>query len=224
MFKIYHYTRLETALEFILPTMKLRTSNFVRTNDPKENQPWAFSGKNFDFEKTYPETYSKATHIEHQYKLGAEIKGSSQVICFVRDEPVDGFINEIMWAHYADNHRGVCLEIDYDSFIEENKLKDFVFENVTYGNHVRPFIDWSPDSTKDDNIINILKRHYKILLLTKSTYWKYENEKRLILFSKDAQFLSIKNSLKAIYLGLVFPNVYRPLIDNHIKDLVTTQE
>ena len=55
------------------------------------------------------------------YQLGDEIKSSCQIICFVNDQPKEGILNEMMWAHYADNHRGVCLEIDTDKFIGENK-------------------------------------------------------------------------------------------------------
>lgn len=219
--KIYHYTRLETALEFILPTMKLRTNNLTKMNDPKENQPWAFGGRNFDLGKSYPDTYSKETHIDHQYKLGFEIKQGCQIICFVRDEPIKGYLNEMMWAHYSDNHRGVCLEIDSDKFIEENKLTDFVFDNVTYGRHERPYISWNPELTKDENINNILKNHCKTLLLRKSFFWEHENESRLIFFSTDTKFLSINESLTGIYLGLLMPYEYRPSIDNCIKDMPT---
>ncbi|MES2761996.1 MAG: hypothetical protein V4677_07315 [Bacteroidota bacterium] len=33
-------------------------------NDPKENQPWAFGGRNIDYGGCYPETYSPETHID----------------------------------------------------------------------------------------------------------------------------------------------------------------
>ncbi len=64
MIKIYHYTKLSTAIEFILPKMQLRTNSLHKMNDPKENQPWAFGGRNIDYGGCYPETYSPETHID----------------------------------------------------------------------------------------------------------------------------------------------------------------
>ena len=210
MSKIYHYTKLETALEYILPSMQLRTNSLSKTNDPKENQPWAFSGKNIDLEKSYP---------EDSFKLGREIKEATQIMCFVNDEPMKGFLNEMMWAHYCNNHRGICIEIDTDIFIDENRLSETIFEPVTYGPHKKPFISWNRSLTKEENIISILKTHYKILFLRKSIYWEHENEKRLILFEKEHKYLSIRESLTGIYLGLFMPYSYRPAIDNFISKM-----
>ncbi|HED07907.1 MAG TPA: hypothetical protein ENI57_07320, partial [Ignavibacteria bacterium] len=69
MAKIYHYTKLRTAIEFILPSMTLETNFLSKMNDPKENQIWSFGGINIDYETIYPDTYNEQTHIQHQYKL-----------------------------------------------------------------------------------------------------------------------------------------------------------
>lgn len=37
MSKIYHYTTLEKAIEYILPNKQLRTNSLENMNDPKEN-------------------------------------------------------------------------------------------------------------------------------------------------------------------------------------------
>jgi hypothetical protein len=217
---VYHYTKLTTAIEHILPKMSLRTNNLHRMNDPKENQPWSFAGRNIDYQGSYPETYSDLTHIDHQYKLGDEIKASCQILCFVKDNPVNGYLNEIMWAHYAENHRGICLEIDLDSFIQENIsiLGQFRFEEVLYGEHERLFFSWERELSKDQNIVRFVQARYKDLFLKKSTYWERENEQRIVIFEQSQKFLSIKNSLSAIYFGLQIPNSYRPSIDSLIND------
>lgn len=127
-------------------------------NDPKENQPWTFAGRNIDYEESYPATYSHTTHIDHQYRLGDEIKGSCQILCFVKDDPVKGYLNEIMWAHYADNHKGLCLEIDMETFLEENgsDLGDYKFEDVSYGEHDQLFSAWDRELAKEE------KKHQSI--------------------------------------------------------------
>lgn len=223
MSKIFHYTKLSTAIEHILPKMQLRTSSLHKMNDPKENQPWSFGGRNIDYAGSYPETYSQKTHIDHQYKLGNDIKKCCQIICFVKDEPVQGFSNEIMWAHYSDNHQGVCLEIDSDKFIRENneQIADYIFEPVTYGQHQRLSFTWELEMDKEQNIQRFTRAKYKDLFLRKSKYWERENEKRLLIFSKAQMYLTIKESLTGIYFGLEMPYAYKPSIDILINDKQT---
>jgi len=224
MSKVYHYTKLTTAIEYILPRMELRTNNLHRMNDPKENQPWSFAGRNIDYQASYPDTYSHTTHIDHQYKLGDEIKGSCQILCFVKDNPLNGYLNEIMWAHYADNHKGVCLEIDVEIFLNDNaeNMGDHRFEEVLYGGHDRLFFSWDRELTKEQNIDRFVKARYKDLFLKKSTYWERENEQRLVIFGGSQKYLSIKNSLTGLYFGLQIPNSYRPSIDSLIDEKQTT--
>jgi len=218
--KIYHYTTLEKALEYILPKMQLRTNSLHKVNDPKENQLWSFSGGGSGLNSLYPEIYTPETHIDLLYRLGDEIKSSSQIICFVNDNPKQGILNEMMWAHYADNHRGVCLELDSVKFLDENKkqLTDYVFELVTYGSHEKPTFWTDENLGKDENIKSFIKKEYKKLFLRKSIYWEHENEKRLLIFDPLQKHLSIKKSLVGIYMGLSMPYSYRPSIDNLLDE------
>lgn len=220
MTKIFHYTKLATAIEHILPKMQLRTSSLHRMNDPKENQPWSFGGRNIDYGGSYPETYSHDTHIDHQYKLGNDIKSSCQIICFVKDEPEMGFLNEIMWAHYSDNHQGVCLEFDADIFVRENnaQMTEYKFEPVTYGQHERLFFGWEREMNKEQNIQRFIKARYNDLFLRKSKYWERENEQRLLIFSKAQTYLTIKKSLTGIYFGLQMAYAYKPSIDRFVNE------
>ncbi|MEO8887401.1 MAG: DUF2971 domain-containing protein [Mucilaginibacter sp.] len=192
-------------------------------NDPKENQLWSFSGGGKSLQDMYPEEYSHETHIDLQYKLGHEVKLSSQIICFVNEKPETGVLNEMMWAHYADNHRGICLEIDIDKFVVENKeqLVDYVFEPVSYGSSENPVFWADPLLEKKDCIKAFVKKEYKKLFLHKSLYWEHENEKRLLIFDPAQRCLSINESLTGLYMGLSFPTSYRPSIDNLIDETKT---
>lgn len=220
---IFHFTKLETALEYILPTMQLRTNSLSNMNDPKESQPWAFGSVNVYPENLYPESYSSDTHIDHQFRLGSEIKDSSQIICFVNDGPEKGFLNEIMWAHYAQNHRGICLELDTDKFIDENHhhLGDYKFDSVFYGKLEAPYIRGNPTLKKEELISTFIRSNYKYLFFRKSKYWEHENEKRLVIFNRQQKYLSIKNALIGIYFGLSMPYSYRPSIDRYINETQT---
>jgi len=64
--KIYHYTKLDIALAYILPSMTLRTNFSNNMNDSKEKELWAFGGININYKNISPDTYSNQTHIAHQ--------------------------------------------------------------------------------------------------------------------------------------------------------------
>lgn len=213
MSKIYHYTKLSTTIEHILDSMTLRTNYLNSLNDPKENQLWAFGGINIDYENIYPETYSEKTHISHQYKLGEEIKSKIQALCFVNSEHSGGYENEMMWAHYGERHKGLCVELDFDEFKLENISSGiFKFENVEYENIEKPQLYWNKNLSKAENIKNLIQTHYKSLFLSKSEYWEKEYEKRLLIISDEQHYLKINKSLTAIYFGLLtHPNYYQAI-------------
>ncbi|TVZ56623.1 Protein of unknown function (DUF2971) [Lutibacter sp. Hel_I_33_5] len=211
--KLYHYTSFENAIEFILPHKSLRTNYLSEMNDPKENQQWAFGGINIDYKSIYPNEYSNDTHIFCQQKLGEEIKGKVQALSFVNSDEEDGFKNEMMWAHYGKNHKGLCLEIDVDKFIEENtSINFFKFENIKYLFEKKPSIYWDKRLSKEENINNIIKKNYKSLFLTKSKYWEKESEIRLLLIDNTRNYLKIKKSLSGVYVGLSMSTYYYPCI------------
>lgn len=149
MAKIYHFTKLGTAIDKILPSMKLRTNFLNKMNDPKEMHSWAFGGINIDYESLYPSTYSNDTHIDHQFKFGEEFKSEIQAISFVHSDNALGYKNEMMWAHYAENHAGICLELDLPIFIKENEpLSFFKIENIKYGPVKKPLLFWDNNESK----------------------------------------------------------------------------
>lgn len=81
------------------------------------------------------------------------------------------FDNCLMWSHYADNHKGICIELDpnvEDSYLEECR-------RVNY-NKERPVFYCSPFS---------YSAHCSILelLFKKSKDWEYEEEWRCLCMS-----------------------------------------
>jgi len=215
--KIYHFTKLSTAIEYILPSMALRTNFLNNMNGPKENQLWAFGGVNIDYEGIYP-SYSHENHIEHQQKLGEEIKSKVQVICFVHSKKHPGFENEMMWAQYSENHRGVCLELDLDIFIQENKNIDFFkFENINYKLNEDVSLHWNRNVSKDKNMEAFINRYFEPLFLSKSHYWKKEYEKRLLILNNNQLMLNIQKSLTGVYYGLSTPFHYDEAIEQFIN-------
>lgn len=208
MAKIYHYTKLSTAIEFILPLMTLRTNFLNKMNGPKENQKWSFGGINVPYEDLYPELNfnidNNISHFNSMYKLGEDIKFKIQAICFTYSDNYKGYENEMMWAQYAENHCGICLEIDIDLFLKENNnVEIFKFQNINYKpKREDEWVNWDLKKSKNENIKQHIERDFEGLFLTKSHYWQKEFEKRLLILQDDYCYLNIKNSLTGIYYGL----------------------
>ncbi len=73
----------------------------------------------------------------------------------------------LMWSHYADNHKGVCLEFDFngDSTFGEDR-----FWKVRYRRSYLPANFYSSDPD----------RKFKRICMTKAYTWRYEKERRLV--------------------------------------------
>lgn len=98
-------------------------------------------------------------------------------VCCFTDNP----LNELMWAHYADNNNGVCLEFDLSKTPE---LHEKIFP-VEYSD-IFPVIN-SMEELPD-------------ALFTKRKLWSYENEWRMLSnVSGNKKFN--KESLTAICFG-----------------------
>lgn len=187
--------------------MTLRSNFLNKMNGPKENQKWAFGSVNVPYEEIYPEldriTDPNKAHFDSMDKLGEEIKSKIQAVCFSHSESCNGFANEMMWAQYANNHKGICIEIDVELFIKQNNHRSlFKFENIIYNPKKDEWVHWNKSLNKEENIDLHIRRNYETLFLTKSHYWEKEYEKRLLVISNDYCFFDISESLTGIYFGL----------------------
>lgn len=79
----------------------------------------------------------------------------------------------LMWAHYANNHRGICVE--YDLMEIHNVLK-FTPIPVTYSEDRTCFNFFDPESLQKDTFKLFIQS-----LASKSPEWSYEKEWRIIL-------------------------------------------
>lgn len=224
--KIYHYTKLSTAIEFILPAMSLRTNFLSKMNGPKENQKWSFGGINVPYESLYNDLVSPknsdSAHFESMYRLGEEVKSKIQAACFVYSDLYKGYQNEMMWAQYAENHKGVCLEIDTELFVDENSHIDFFkFQDINYNPKKDEWFHWDKNSSKDENIDQFIRQNVDNLFLSKSHYWEKECEKRLLILDDKQCYLNVKESLTAIYYGLATNFNYDAAILQFIDPLKT---
>ena len=77
-----------------------------------------------------------------------------------------------MWAHYANNHRGICVEYD---LIEINRVMQFTAIPVIYSDERPCFRFFDPKSIEKD-----IHRLFIHSLTSKSPEWSYEKEWRIV--------------------------------------------
>lgn len=112
-----------------------------------------------------------------------DIMNKSGVKCFTPNNA-----NILMWSHYTNSHKGICLE--FDTLVDP---EFFVYPiNVVYSENY-------PDLEFTD------KRFTTEVLRTKSKDWKYEDEVRI--YKRESGYHNFNpNSLKSVIFGCNTPD------------------
>lgn len=143
---IYYYMTSAKWAEVILRERRLKLSRFYESNDP------------FELNLINSRDASKREIVR---MLVAHHNQNTGMICFGKT-----WQNPVMWAHYAEKHRGVCLGFSIEpAVISEVKYTDEKID-VELGLHL-------PKGGLSEDLI-------KNSLLTKSTSWQYESEWRVL--------------------------------------------
>lgn len=176
--RAFHFLSGQNALSDIA-LKRIRLSRYADLNDPFE----LFAGKLDD--KRFRQAVRAWKDDFHKTK---------GLLCFSKN-----WGNPVLWSHYAEKHRGVCLGFDIlDDFAVEMKYSDVRLDTKFKNNDVLQGLD--PEFVTE-------------LLKTKFSHWKYEEEIRCFLgldegtieggnyfypFSKDIQ-------LREVILGPLCP-------------------
>ena len=228
---VYHYTRVDTALNYILRDGTLRLNSFAAMNDPRENKSWTIATMikpSFDLEpKDWDALSENVSNI---------LKQNVKMACFSKDREtaVDkwqpdglldrGFARPSMWHHYANGHNGVCLMFSIEklnvAFCKQVEPDRTFSGTVIYsddgiilrmGHH--PFCI---DLTGFANISNLqsdprftievnnhLRRWMSELFFTKLKDWSNEEEFRWVYLDDNPQPLPLEfhDALEGIIIG-----------------------
>jgi hypothetical protein len=100
-------------------------------------------------------------------------------------------LHPLMWSHYSDSHRGICIEFDATMYF-------FRFAHSIDYSESYPVVDPRKSSPEEINRISIL---------TKAKFWEYEKEWRIILpkmneQEKAEQIAMTDNALGRHLIGL----------------------
>lgn len=111
--------------------------------------------------------------------------------------------NPLMWSHYADEHKGVCLYYEFpNEFINYEKNKIIGIAEVEYS--YNPLTEWFIENADVFGEWGIEKFFFELgknTLRNKSLPWKYEEEVRIVRPNKGTFEIDPK-SLKQICFGL----------------------
>ena len=179
--KLYHYTSFDTFVKIWL-SKKLRYSPVTNVNDIQE-----------------AETSASVPHPNLMAIIYAyhDVRKKYKQISFTMDfdSYIKGCMSPMMWGHYADKLKGVCIEIDYEKL---NLPKYCYAAPIKYKiilNKSR-FIDSGVLTIKQ--IHKFIKKHKSDIFFTKQKCWEGENEYRII--SNQDEYLDISNAITAVYL------------------------
>lgn len=111
----------------------------------------------------------------------------------------------LMWAHYADSQKGICIAYDFNQWGKEALQRKLLFP-VAYSN-VPVDVSDLVDNQKDKIAEYPLDEAVLCAAINKSDVWKYENEWRMIIVldGKTQRIpLNILVNPTAIYFGYHF--------------------
>lgn len=141
--RLYHFLNEQYGLDNI----RKRRLKVARINEL--NDPFEFAGVDFT-EKQLRDAFRK---------MKREISQSSGLLCFSTK-----WSNPVMWSHYADRHRGLCLGFD---------VADVSVGPVSYSGQ-RLAVEIENLSSPHDLSVDYVRK----ILFTKYAHWQYENEYR----------------------------------------------
>lgn len=220
---VYHYSRADTARDYILKSRTLRLSTLADTNDPRESKVWEFN------------LWTSGKHDLGRYKMSEcsawfskALKSTARLACFSRDrEPLSGdhtrdilnrgLARSRMWAQYADRHKGVCLVFNRDLLIQAVGAhlapRVCLVGNVAYKDHyvvrnAAPHefmidVDALEAIGPQRYVVAHLQRYHDELFFEKLQDWRDEVEWRLLALGVDEGplYLPIEDSLVGVLHG-----------------------
>lgn len=192
---VFHYSKLHTALENILPSGNLKFSQRRASRDFQE--------------KWIPPVVAR----EDSHQMLRIAKNMKQ-LCFCKNSSINptqfGYLKPRMWEQYAEDYSGVCLAFSKHKLIEKaSHHGDIVYDHIY---HSATNFDVIEES---DNIDQIVSKN-----LRKHPDYSGENEFRLLSFSdSEEEYIDIYGSL----IGIIVPSKYRnePCISNKLREYET---
>lgn len=123
-------------------------------------------------------------HLELVKGEDYQLEGNKSFKKITQDFYITSFSKEynssnsyLLWSHYADKHKGICIEFDFSSCLK-------IFNN----NMITPFLPYEiryvPKLIKA-SMPEVIIELIEPWLLQKLTFWEYENEIRILIRKEE---------------------------------------
>lgn len=167
--RVYKYLPRHFALDALVKR-RLKVSEINAVNDPFELSPHAY------------EPEFELAHLSFKSELAK--KHGMMCFCATTSGPV-------IWAHYAENHRGMCLGFDIpDSDSTTPDGGGGFLGQVSYKKDKLPF---------PNNMNGVNAELMQKILFTKYRHWSYEKEYRM--------FVGLNSKVDGLYFYAFGPNL-----------------
>lgn len=209
---VYHYTRTQTAIEYILYNKSLKLSARKTSNDPIENNTPSIadyiynniSASRADRDKVLQFILNKIKNSKQLCLCQNNLDINIDDLTSIPDEYY-GFLKPRMWEQYADNYNGICLAFDLN-LLKENNLGIYSkkIEYINYNRFFKNNINIDLTKLSETSVDRYCEEYLSVLMdisFRKHSDYSGENEYRFLSFNENETFLNIENSLKAIIIS-----------------------
>lgn len=213
---LFHYTKLSTAIEHIIPSLTLKLRTLDEMSDPNESIKTVMYIDEYDEDRIISKDKGLINYV-----LGCRIasfcsndipkiilkKGKSEY----SKHNVLGYKKSRMWCQYGDRHKGVCLVFDKEKLKKKFEDAGGFLEEITYTEDLGiPKLQAA--LCQESAYSDYLKINKNSLFMTKYLDYRDEYEVRGLVFDTSIQYIDIKDCVKGIILGYNVSKVYHPLI------------
>lgn len=118
--------------------------------------------------------------------------------------------SELLWAHYAESHKGYCIEYDASAVLNNFSRDGRILHPVVYGR--RPPVLGPLDAFTREGHKGLISK----MICQKSTAWEYEEEFR-ILIEKPGVVSHHPDAIRAIHFGIQMRDEHKEILFNKLK-------
>lgn len=121
----------------------------------------------------------------------------------------------LMWGHYADSHKGICIGFDYHELYSTFRTVGLIiFGDVQYSED-NAYPKWNPYDGNTMTQSAKVEAEIKKVYFTKSRHWKYEQEWRVVIPEAGRSWQKINpNALVSVHLGCQIAKGHKESIIN----------
>lgn len=174
----------------------LRNTSAHLTNEEIESTVAAKIDAGFHRDQDALDRYWEASQSEQRAKNG--------ILCLTACPK-----NILMWSHYADAHKGCCLEFS-TSGPPFSRALEVDYPHEYPNNRLVDFIGGSSDE--------VYAEHAKLVTYTKSALWKYEQEWRVRNFPQGQGLFKFEERLlTGVIFGHWMPSEHKGLLEKLVS-------